>query len=325
MLGPLETALLGLLLIVLMFGMGATLTPEKFREVAREPRAVLIGLASQFGWMPLLAYLLAIGFALPAPLALGLVIMGTCPGGTTSNMFAYYARADVALSVSMTAASKLVAVVMMPLCLYVFARPFSDAEVQIPYGEVIKTLVVLLVPVALGMWLRARKGEAFAVRAEKAGGLAGLLVLVMLVGVSLFRNADLFSTITPAMYASSILLGVLGMFLGNLVAQLCGLPTAKRRAVSLETGIQNSPLAFAIIATSFDGELEAEMLKLPLLYALFVLVEASLVTLYYRARPEVTTPATAAGLAAQVDSAQASAPQTSTPTDAPESRAGASS
>lgn len=285
MLGPLETALLGLLLVVLMFGMGATLTLERFREVAREPKAVLIGLASQFGWMPLLAYLLAVGFDLPAPAALGLVIMGTCPGGTTSNMFAYYARADVALSVSMTAASKLVAVVMMPICLWLFARPFSDAEVQIPYTEVIKTLLVLLVPVALGMWLRAKRGQAFAIKAEKVGGLAGIAVLVMLVGLSLFRNAQLFTTVTPAMYAASILLGLLGMVLGNFAALAFGLPTAKRRAVSLETGIQNSPLAFAIIATSFDGPLEDEMLRLPLLYALFVLVVASLVTLYYRARP----------------------------------------
>jgi len=85
MLGPLETALIGLLLVTLMFGMGATLTAERFREVIAHPRAVLIGLASQFGWMPLLAYLLAKTFALPNEAALGLVIMGTCPGGTTSN------------------------------------------------------------------------------------------------------------------------------------------------------------------------------------------------------------------------------------------------
>jgi len=285
MLGPLETALLAILLIVLMFGMGATLTVERFREVAREPRAVLIGLASQFGWMPLLAFVLAKAFELPAPAALGLVIMGTCPGGTTSNMFAYYARADVALSISMTAASKLVAVVMMPLCLLLFARPFSSAEVSIPYGEVVKTLIVLLLPVALGMWLRKRRGEAFAQRAEKVGGLAGLSVLAMLVATGLFRNASLFVTITPAMYAASVLLGVGGMVLGDLAARVFRLPVRQRRAVSLETGIQNSPLAFAIIATSFDGALEAEMLRLPLLYALFVLIEASIVTLFYRARP----------------------------------------
>jgi BASS family bile acid:Na+ symporter len=284
-LSPLETALIAILLIVLMFGMGATLTPQRFREVVAQPKAVLIGLASQFGWMPLLAFLLAKAFELPVPAALGLVIMGTCPGGTTSNMFAYYARADVALSVSMTAASKLVAVVMMPVCLWLYARPFSSATVVIPYADVIKTLLLLLVPVALGMWLRQRRGEAFAQRAEKAGSLAGLLVLILLVGTSVTRNAKLFATITPAMYAAAILLGVGGMLLGDLVARGFRLATPQRRAVSLETGIQNSPLAFAIIATSFDGALEAEMLKLPLLYALFVLAEASLITALYRRNP----------------------------------------
>jgi bile acid transporter len=290
MLSPLETALIAVLLIVLMFGMGATLTVERFRDVMARPRAVLIGLCSQFGWMPLLAYLLARGFALPPVAALGLVIMGTCPGGTTSNMFAYYARADVALSVSMTAASKLVSVVLMPLCLLVFARPFSaassmgESDLTIPYGDVVKTLLVLLLPVALGVWLRKRRGEQFARRAEKAGSLAGVLVLGLLVTLSIVRNRDLFQTITPAMYGAAILLGVLGMVLGDLAARAARLPVAQRRAVSFETGIQNSPLAFAIIATSFTGAVQTEMLKLPMLYALFVLLEATLVTLYYRAR-----------------------------------------
>jgi bile acid transporter len=284
MLSPVETALIALLLIVLMFGMGATLTVERFREVAARPGAVLIGLASQFGWMPLLAYLLAQSFELPREAALGLVIMGTCPGGTTSNMFAYYARADVALSVSMTAASKLVGVLLMPLCLLLYARPFTDANVSIPYLDIVKTLVVLLLPVALGMWLRKRRGEQFARRAEKAGSLAGLAVLVLLVSTAVIRNAGLFVTVSPAMYAASILLGVCGMLLGDLAARVAGLRKPQRRAVLLETGIQNSPLAFAIIALSFQGPAQAEMLKLPMLYALFVLIEASLVTLYYRSR-----------------------------------------
>jgi BASS family bile acid:Na+ symporter len=281
-LSPLETALIALLLVILMFGMGATLTLDRFREVVARPRAVLIGLASQFGWMPLLAFVLAKVFALPTEAALGLVIMGTCPGGTTSNMFAYYARADVALSVSMTAASKIVGVALMPIALLLFASPFTDASVTIPYVDIVKTLALLLVPVAAGMALRRSGGEKFAKLAEKAGSLAGLAVLILLVAIAIVRNADLFATITPAMYAASILLGVLGMVLGDLAARAARLPQPQRRAVSLETGIQNSPLAFAIIATSFDGELQTEMLKLPMLYALFVLIEASIVTVVYR-------------------------------------------
>jgi BASS family bile acid:Na+ symporter len=173
MLSPFETALIALLLVILMFGMGATLTVESFREVVARPKAVSIGLASQFGWMPLVAYLLAVQFQLPDAAALGLVIMGTCPGGTTSNMFAYYARADVALSVSMTAASKVIGIVLMPICLFLYGRRFTQSDVTIPYLEIVKTLVVLLVPVALGMWLRKRKGPRFATVAEKTGSAAG--------------------------------------------------------------------------------------------------------------------------------------------------------
>ncbi len=284
MLSPLETALIALLLVVLMFGMGATLTVQRFRDVAQNPRALLIGLASQFGWMPLLAFLLATFLKLPQEAALGLIIMGSCPGGTTSNMFAYYARADVALSVSMTAASKLAGVVLMPLCLWLYARPFTDAAVAIPYLDIVKTLVVLLLPVALGIALRRRYGEGFAHKAEKAGSLAGLITLLLLVTLSVVRNGAAFAQISPSMYAAAILLGSCGMLLGDLAARWAKLPEPQRRAVSFETGIQNSPLAFAVIATSFTGATQAKMLELPMLYALFVLLEASLVTLFVRSR-----------------------------------------
>lgn len=284
MLSPVETALIAVLLIVLMFGMGATLTVERFRTVLRRPRAFLIGTASQFGFMPLVAYLLARGLALPDLAALGLVIMGMCPGGTTSNLFAHLARADVALSIAMTAASKLLGVVLMPICLALYARPFTSASMPIPYGDIVKTLVVLLVPVAIGMALRKRYGETFAKRAERAGSLAGLVVLVTLVALSVARNADLFATISPAMYTAAIALGATGMAFGAVVSRLAGLTRPEQRTVAFETGVQNSPLCFALLVTAFPSEEQLSLLALPLLYALFVLIEASLVTVAYRAR-----------------------------------------
>ena len=296
MLSPLETSLIALLLIALMFGMGATLTWQRFRELARHPRAFLIGTASQFGWMPLLAFVLAKTLELPAIAALGLIVMGTCPGGTTSNLFAHLARADVALSISMTAASKVLGIVLMPLCLYVYARPFTSTELTIPYGDIVKTLVVLLVPVAIAMLLRRRFGERFASVAEKVGSIAGLGVLVTLVAVSVIRNADLFKTLTAPMILAAALLGSVGMLLGSLVARLSGLPVPQQRTVSFETGIQNSPLCFAILVTAFPSDNQLELLKLPLLYALIVLIEAAIVTIFYRvsdARSE-PTPLTAA-------------------------------
>ncbi len=283
MLSPLQTSLIAALLVLLMFGMGTTLTPARFREVLAHPQAFLIGTASQFLFMPLLAFGLAKALALPNDAALGLLVMGTCPGGTTSNLFAHLSRADVALSVSMTAASKAIGIVMMPLSLYVFGRSFTSAELAIPYLEVVKTLVVLLVPVALGMVLRRRFGERFASVAEKVGSAAGMGVLVSLVGISVAENRAVFATIPPEGYVAAVALGVLGMAFGDLASRAFGLPVAKRRAVSLETGIQNSPLCFAILLTTFPSASQVELLRLPMLYALFVLIEASVVTLVHRA------------------------------------------
>lgn len=282
MLTPFEKSLIGLLLIILMFGMGTSLTPERFREVLRYPKAFLIGTASQFGWMPLFAYLLARGLHLPNEAAIGLIVMGTCPGGTTSNLFAHLSRADTALSLSMTAASKVIGIVMMPLSLYLYARAFTADDLSIPYGEVIKTLVVLLLPVSLGLLMRRKFGERFAVVCEKIGSIAGILVLVTLLSASVLRNAAAFLKVTPQMYAAAILLGVGGLVLGDLAARAARLSLPQRRAVSLETGIQNSPLCFAILVTSFPQALQEKLLELPLLYALFIVLEASVLTVVYR-------------------------------------------
>jgi BASS family bile acid:Na+ symporter len=282
MLTPLETGLIAVLLIVLMFGMGATLTLARFREVLARPRAFIIGTLSQFVVMPLFAYGLARGLALPDEAALGLVVMGMCPGGTTSNLFAHLAKADVALSIAMTAGSKVLGIVAMPVCLYLYARPFTATDLPMPYVEVVKTLVVLLVPVAVAMGLRKRFGEGFSARAERVGSLAGLLVLVSLVAISLLRNGHLFATVTPAMYLAAFSLGAAGMAFGALLSRAAGLSVAEQRTVAFETGVQNSPLCFALLVTAFSGESQLGLLKLPLLYALFVLISASIVTGLYR-------------------------------------------
>jgi bile acid transporter len=282
MLTSTETALIALLLVVLMFGIGATLTWQHFREIVRQPRAFLIGTASQFGWMPLIAFALAKAFSLPDVAAIGLIVMGTCPGGTTSNLFAHLARADVALSISMTAASKLLGVVLMPICLYLYARPFTGTQMPIPYLDIVKALIVLLLPVALAMALRARFGVRFARLAEKIGSAAGLVVLIALVVISVARNSERFQLVQPSMYAAAALLGLLGMLLGGVVARLSGLARPQRRTVAFETGIQNSPLCFAILVTAFPQTSQLDLLELPLLYALLVLLEASVVTIAYR-------------------------------------------
>ncbi|WAS93219.1 bile acid:sodium symporter [Nannocystis punicea] len=283
MLSGLEQALLVLLLVVLMTGMGASLTVADFRAVLQNPRGPLIGLASQYGWMPLIAFALAKALGLPNDQAISLIIVGCTPGGTTSNLFTYYARADVALSISMTALSTIVAVVVMPLLLVVYASSFTDAALKVPYGNITVTLALMLVPLGLGMTIRARSARAAAVL-EKIGSLSGIGVLGLLIVTGLVHNGALLAQTTPAMVAAALGLGVLGFALGYLLAALLRVSRAGRRAIAFETGIQNSPLALGIILASFPAALHERMLWLPLLYALFVLLSASLLTLWWRYR-----------------------------------------
>ncbi|MBL4685580.1 MAG: bile acid:sodium symporter [Nannocystaceae bacterium] len=289
MLGGFEKALLGLLLVVLMTGMGATLDLTQFRQIVRRPRGVLVGLASQFGWMPLVAFALARGLDLPPAMAIGLVLVGCTPGGTTSNLFTYYARADLALSISMTVVSTVVAVALMPILLVLYAQALTGTEFSLPLGSIVTTLMLVLVPVGIGMLLRARRPKA-AAKAERAGSISGVVVLVLLVGSTVLDNHAVLTEIPAAGYIAAAALGIIGMTLGWTVARLLGLDVAKRRAVALETGIQNSPLAFAVVIASFPESQQDQMLWIPMLYALFVLLSASAVTLVWRRADADPTP-----------------------------------
>ena len=278
-----QQVLLAVLLIVLMAGMGATLTLEDFRNVRRNPRGVLIGVASQFGWMPLIAYVLATTLELPGELALGLILIGSTPGGTTSNLFTFFSRADVALSISMTAVSTVLAVAAMPLLLHLYASAFTSADLVVPTSKIAVTLALVLLPVALGMWVRTRFGVVAAGRLERGGTVAGVLVLIVLVVAGLVQNRELLAEVTWQVYAASAGLSACGMVLGWLSARVARLPAPQRRAVAFETGIQNSPLAIAIVMLAFEPAQAGRIVQMPLLYALFVLVVASFATGCFRA------------------------------------------
>ncbi|HWB81454.1 MAG TPA: hypothetical protein VG755_41115 [Nannocystaceae bacterium] len=281
MLGPVEKALLAILLLVLMFGMGAGLTAENFRAVARRPFAPLLGLASQFGWMPLIAFVLAKALALPDDLAISLLVVGCVPGGTTSNLFTMYAKSDVALSVSMTAISTIAAVVLMPLVLGLYGSQFTSTSFAIPHGNIVATLALMLVPLASGMWLRARS-PARAALAERVGSLSGIAVLALLIVTGVTSNLSQLANTASTIFIAAAGVGIFGFGLGYLGAAIAGLPIAQRRAIAFETGIQNSPLALGIIIATFPEHTHERMLAIPLLYALIVLLSATALTLVWR-------------------------------------------
>jgi len=180
-------------MFLLMMGMGSTLSPGSFRQLLKQPAPALIGLASQYGWMPLIAWGLALTLNLSPPIALGLIIMGCVSGGPISNFFTYIARGDLSLSVSMTVISTLSGFLMIPLMLSIYAASLfaavGDGNLAIPHGKIITTLLIITVPVVLGMILRSRS-RIWARRMERGGMVAGLAIIAVIVAGVLFRHSD---------------------------------------------------------------------------------------------------------------------------------------
>lgn len=281
MLSGTTLVLVAFLTVFLMIGIGTTLTVADFQRAVTQPRGVLIGLASQYGWMPLLGYSAAKLANLPNEMAVGLMVMTCASGGNASNMFSWFARADVALSVSMTAIAAVLSVVAMPLLLAAYASGFTTEDVQMPYQQIAATLVGMLVPLGLGMAIRHFR-PTWASKLERPGMLSGALML----GIVLWAGApDMVANVqamTGQMLGSCLAVAASGMLLGYLAARLGGLPSAQRRAVAFETGIQNTPVVIAVVLASFPGPLQQPVLHMPLVYAMFVLVLALVVTVALR-------------------------------------------
>lgn len=284
MLTELETRLLGVMMMVIMLGMGASMTFRDVRIAFRKPEGILVGLFCQYGIMPLLSFALAIMLQLSPPMTVGLILMGCMPGGTTSNIFTYFSKGSLALSIMMTTASTLVAVFMVPLLLAFYtglAGIAGSSEYVIPPSNVAQVLVVLLVPTVLGMGLR-KLNPNIGATIELIGSLLGVFVILFLVVSWVPRNYRLLLDTPWPIYFASVGLGLLGMLLGYWLARLLAQDSNRARTISLETGIQNGPLAVLIVTLTFTGTLQQEILLIPVLYSLFIVITSSLITLWFR-------------------------------------------
>jgi bile acid transporter len=284
-----QVMLVGLVFII-MFGLGAGLTPRDFISAVRRPQGLIIGWVTQFGIMPFLAFLLVLTLIvqLPAefaaPLALGALLMGSVPAGTTSNIFTFFSKGNLGLSVMMTANSTLWALVMTPLALYLYGDRFMPAgvDLQIPVANIVLTLLILLVPVAAAMVLRRYSPNVGAVM-ELMGGFFGLFFIVFLIVTWVPRNWVLLVGTAWQVYLVAVFLGLLGISISYLIAKAIKLHPMNARTVGLETGIQNGPLAIAIILLSFPDSPQLGLLLLvPALYSLFIVLVATVVTIYFR-------------------------------------------
>lgn len=284
MLTPVETTLIAVMMMVIMLGMGASMTLRDVTLALRRPRGVIVGLICQFVLMPALGYALAVSLNLSPGMTIGLILIACMPGGTTSNVFAYFARGVLALSIMMTTVSSMVAVVLVPgLLVFYGGMAGVTGDYVIPAGNVAQVLALLLVPTAFGMALRKLHPNSGAT-VELIGALMGGLVIAYLVVSWIPRNAQMLLDTPPAVYAATLSIGLVGMFLGYWLARGLGQDPNRARTISLETGIQNGPLAALIVTLSFTGPQQQEVLFVPILYSLFIVLTSPIVTVFYRRR-----------------------------------------
>ena len=237
------------LLAVVMFGMGLALKPGDFAPVFRRPRDVLTGCAAQFVLMPLFAVCLSKAFGLDPALTAGVVLVGTCPGGTSSNVITYLSRGDTALSVGMTAVNTLLAPVLTPALAYLLLRATVNVDVASMFLSIV---TVVIVPIALGFAVN----RFFAGAARRAAGvlpLVSVAAICMIVASVVSHNAEKILSTGSVVFAVVVLHNLLGYASGFALGKVLRLPPPRTKALSIEIGMQNSGLATALAATAFPA------------------------------------------------------------------------
>lgn len=241
-------SLVKILLGIVMLGMGMTLRIEDFRRVLENPRYVLAGVACQYVFMSALAWLTTVLLNLPPLLAVGVVLVGTCPGGTASNVITYLARGDVALSVSMTSVSTLLAPVCTPLLTHWLAGSSVPVDT---WGLFVSILQIVLIPVISGVVIR----HVFKRQVEKLNAafpLASVAVIVMIVAAVVSANKATILSSAGIVFLAVVIHNGLGLLSGYGMARLMKMPPAQLRALTIEIGMQNSGLAAGLSKEHFD-------------------------------------------------------------------------
>ena len=236
-------------LAVIMLGMGVTLSVDDFRRVLLMPRAIAVGFTAQYTIMPFLGWAIAHGLRLDAPLAVGLILVACCPGGTASNVVTYLARANVALSVLMTICSTFGAVIMTPLLTKWLAQTWVQVDA---WGLFLDTVKVVLAPLLLGLGLH-HSVPRLVKAVLPAAPLVSVVTIAMICASIIGQQADSIKQRGGVLLFAVFLLHAGGFALGWLFARLFRYDETIRRTVSIEVGMQNSGLGVVLAKNNFPG------------------------------------------------------------------------
>ncbi len=243
-LGAYVTTLLG----IVMFGMGMTLSLNDFKLILQHPKGVLIGVVSQFVVMPSLAFILAKAFALPPEIAVGVILVGCCPGGTASNVMTFLAKGNTALSVTITSITTLLAPIVTPALIYLLASEWLPVSFSAMFMSVVK---VVLIPIVLGV-VAQLLFKPVVKKAIPVLPLVSVVAIVLIVAAVVSGSRDRILETGALIFAIVILHNGLGLLIGFLIAKLFKLDYADQKAVSIEVGMQNSGLGASLATAHFD-------------------------------------------------------------------------
>lgn len=232
---------------VAMFGMGLTIHMGDFQVVFSRPKEVIIGCVAQYTVMPLVAWILAVVFHLPQDLAIGVILVGCCPGGTASNVITYIAGGDVALSVGMTIVSTLAAPLMTPLLVYGLAGAWVEVSF---WAMVLSVVKVILIPVLLGILLRSLFGKQIQ-KISDILPLISVVSIVMIISGIVANNAEKIVSCGVLVLGVVMLHNLFGMGIGLLAAKLLKVEYSRTTAIAIEVGMQNSGLAVSLATANF--------------------------------------------------------------------------
>lgn len=268
--------ILAISLIIIMFGMGLSLTLSDFKRVVTYPKAMIIGLICQLLLLPVIGYIIAISLSLSPTTAIGIMLLAACPGGPTSNMLTYMAKGDLALSVSLTAVSSMISILSIPFIVQFALVEFSNQSMAITVDALTmikQLLVIVIIPVAIGMFIKAKYGT-FALKMEKPVKIASAIIFILvIIGVTISIK-DVFLSYLSEAGLPAILLNISTMTIGFMAAVLFKLTRPQAISISIETGIQNGTLAITLATIALNN---AEYSIVPAIYGLLMFVTATVI------------------------------------------------
>ena len=268
--------ILAISLIIIMFGMGLSLTLNDFRRVFIFPKAIFIGLICQILLLPLIGYVLATTLNVSPTIAMGIMLLAACPGGPTSNMLTFLAKGDLALSVSLTAVTSLLSILTIPVIIQFALEEFSQESLSVSVDALtmIKQLmIIVLIPVTFGMFIR-NKFEGFALRMERPVKIASALIFILVVAGIAFSMKDVLTSYLNEAGLPAVLLNLSTMTIGFVLAVSFKLTRPQAISISIETGIQNATLAITLATIALNN---VEYSIVPVIYGLLMFVSAAII------------------------------------------------